>query len=159
MKLCKISFSRLGLLVMLKVILLQNENKFDCSQFFHDEACTYLGNQIGYLQNVASHTKCQRSCQLSSKCSYFLYDYDVKDCQLFDADDRDCLVTVGPASPSFEECKTTITTTTTTTTTTTMITTTTTTTTTTTATTTTTTTSTTISSKKMFLDRKLFLYL
>jgi len=109
-------------------------------QFFHEEGCIYHGNEIGYFPTLASISLCQLACANTPQCVHFLYDFYIKDCQLFDSGDRDCDFLVGPANPTYEECKeeitTTITTTTVTTTTTTTVATTTTTTTVTTTTTT-----------------------
>ena len=111
-------------------------------QFYHEEGCIYHGNEIGYFPTLASISLCQLACANTPQCVYFLDDFDIKDCQLFDSGKRDCDFLVGPANPTYEECKEDISTTTTTADTTTKATTTT-VTTTTTATTVTTTTSTT----------------
>jgi hypothetical protein len=51
-------------------------------KFFHDEACTITANQTGFIQNVESYAKCQRTCQLTSTCNFFLYEFDIRDCQV-----------------------------------------------------------------------------
>jgi len=60
---------------------------------------------VANLQNIPSADNCQKACKLLANCQYFLYDINVKLCQLFDAEDKVCSVTVGPATPSYEECK------------------------------------------------------
>jgi hypothetical protein len=68
------------------------------------------------LTDIPSQYLCQLSCfLLPDECSYFLYDFDVKECQLIDDGEWDCDITVGPATPTFEECIDPTTTTTTTT--------------------------------------------
>ncbi len=42
--------------------------------------------------------RCQRSCVLLQQCSYFLYDEDLMDCQLFDSEERECDLVLGPRS-------------------------------------------------------------
>ena len=89
-------------------------------QFYHEETCNYNGTVVGFLTDIPSQYLCQLSCALlPDECSYFLYDFDVKECQLIDDGDWDCDITVGPAKPTFEECREPTTTTTTTATTTT----------------------------------------
>ena len=68
------------------------------------EDCSYLGQLIGELANVESQLRCQAACLFKPQCFYFLYDFDLNDCKLYDNEARDCLITVGPALPTFEEC-------------------------------------------------------
>ena len=75
-----------------------------CFQFYHDQNCSYQGQHIGNLENIDTQTICQASCILSPKCIYFLYDFDAKECQLYMDGDRNCMITVGPALPTIEEC-------------------------------------------------------
>jgi hypothetical protein len=60
---------------------------------------------IGDIPLLESISLCQEACIAVEECAYFSYDYEVKDCQLFDNADRTCDFQVGPATPSFEDCQ------------------------------------------------------
>ena len=48
---------------------------------------------------------CQSACQLlGSHCQYFIFDQDIRDCQLLDSGNRKCEIVIGPAKPTQEEC-------------------------------------------------------
>jgi hypothetical protein len=86
-------------------------------QFYHSERCYYEGNIVGFLENIPSYSVCQDACfLLSDSCSYFVHNFDTKECQLIDSGNRDCAESVGPAYPTYEECSNSTTTTSTTTT-------------------------------------------
>ncbi len=56
----------------------------------------FHGSLLEHLERIDSARRCQRSCVLLQQCSYFLYDEDLMDCQLFDSDERECDIILGP---------------------------------------------------------------
>ena len=65
-------------------------------QFYHDENCVYTGSQIAFFPSIASQSICQLTCSITEGCQYFLFDFDVKDCQLFNSTEKACEISVGP---------------------------------------------------------------
>ena len=58
-----------------------------------------------HLDNIQGPQDCQSACDHLDRCRYFVYDYDTKDCELLDSDQRNCDQIRGPPEPIYEECQ------------------------------------------------------
>jgi hypothetical protein len=54
------------------------------------------------LEAITSASQCQFACLFVPKCQYFLYDIDLKNCELFDSEKRDCDLIRGPPKPDIQ---------------------------------------------------------
>jgi hypothetical protein len=73
-------------------------------QVFVEGYCRYEGNLLEHLEKIESAIQCQFACSFVPKCNYFLYDIDLKDCELLDDEKRDCDLLRGPPSPDLLDC-------------------------------------------------------
>ena len=77
-------------------------------QFFayHEEDCEITSDNIAALSQVQSIENCLAACKLVQGCQYYTYHMGYKECNLYEGGERTCSATVGPASPTYEECQT-----------------------------------------------------
>ena len=88
----------------------QKVTNLDYFQAFLEGVCHYSGNILEHLDSLATEDQCQLACLFHRDCQYFVYNHDIKECELHDSGKRNCNVIKGPPSPTYEECQPTTTT-------------------------------------------------
>ena len=73
-------------------------------QGFLEGDCSLEDTRFRTLQSVENVSLCQRACEITDRCFYFMYDARAQDCELFDRGARVCDLSFGPPRPSIKEC-------------------------------------------------------
>ena len=73
-------------------------------QVFVEGYCRYEGNLLEHLEKIETVEQCQFACKIVPKCNYFLYDIELEDCELLDAEKRSCDLLRGPPKPAVNDC-------------------------------------------------------
>ena len=74
------------------------------SQNFREGRCRYQGHLLEHLDNCKNAEVCQTACRVLTKCEYFNYDMQLKDCELITSTSRNCDLVRGPPEPDYDEC-------------------------------------------------------
>ena len=56
------------------------------------------------MEFIDSPERCQLACTKDPACRYFVYDYDLDDCELLNSPLRKCDILRGPPEPSYDTC-------------------------------------------------------
>ena len=67
-------------------------NHYDCIfvQGYRQGYCMFEGNLMEHLNEIKDEQTCQLACQNVPGCKYYIYDIDIKDCQLLNSSSRNC---------------------------------------------------------------------
>ena len=75
-----------------------------CSVFV-EETCQLEGRPLENLEQIQNKETCQFACLVLPECNYFLFDSELKDCELFASEERSCDIVRGPPKPPVMWCK------------------------------------------------------
>ena len=71
---------------------------------FVEETCRLEGRPLENLEQIQNKETCQFACLVLPECNYFLYDLELKDCELFASEERSCDIVRGPPKPPVHDC-------------------------------------------------------